>query len=166
MMPRNILQLFLCLLLLCGNIHCRIYAGAETASSVWSAMGPGSQLNICRELLRTAGWKEVLDNKDSVYSIIAPSNDAFLKLGEGRLEELNEPTHLEELKTIFAKHIYTGFLGHDELSASGNTRPSLSGKIYPVTKVGNKWYIGRALVVRDAIIARNGIVYVIDTVLE
>jgi uncharacterized surface protein with fasciclin (FAS1) repeats len=165
-MPRNILQLFLCLLLLCGNIHCRIYAGAETASSVWSAMGPGSQLNICRELLRTAGWNDILDNEDSVYSIIAPSNDAFLKLGEGRLEELNEPNHLEELKTIFAKHIYTGFLGYDELNSTGKTRASMSGKTYPVTRVGNKWYIGKGLVVRNAIIARNGIVYVIDAVLE
>ena len=165
-MPGKIRMLFLFLLLLCSNIQCRIYAGAETEDSVWTAMGPGSQLNICRELLWTAGWRDALDSEDSIYSLIAPNNDAFLKLGEGRLEELNEPAHLDELKAILARHIYTGFLGQDELSASGKTRFSIGGQTYPVTKVGNKWFIGKGLVVKDAIIARNGIVYVVDTVLE
>jgi uncharacterized surface protein with fasciclin (FAS1) repeats len=165
-MPRNIGLLFLCLLAVFGNIHCRIYAGAETASSVWSAMGPGSQLNICRELLRTAGWADLLANKDSVYTLIAPNNDAFLKLGEGRLQELTEPAHQEELRIILSNHIFPGIIGSEVLSTSKQTTLSISKQTYPVQKIGNKWYIGKGMVVKDAIIARNGIVYVIDTVLE
>jgi uncharacterized surface protein with fasciclin (FAS1) repeats len=165
-MPRNIGLLFLCFLAVLGNIHCRIYAGAETASSVWTAMGPGSQLNICRELLRTAGWADLLANKDSVYTLIAPNNDAFLKLGEGRLQELTEPAHQEELRIILSNHIFPGIIGREILSTSKQTTLSISKQTYPVQKIGNKWYIGKGMVVKDAIIARNGIVYVIDRVLE
>ena len=165
-MTRNIGLLFLSFLMIAGNIRCRIYAGAETASSLWSAMGPGSQLNICRELLRAAGWEDILSNKDSIFTIIAPNNDAFLKLGEGRLQELTEPAHVEELKIIFSKHILPGMVGNEELSTARQTTVSLSGKYYPVQKIGKNWYIGNARVVKDAIIARNGIIYIIDAVLE
>jgi uncharacterized surface protein with fasciclin (FAS1) repeats len=165
-MARNIALLFLCLLMTLGHIHCRIYAGAVTASSLWSAMGPGSQLNICRELFRTAGWADILSNKDSIYTMIAPDNDAFLKLGEGRLQELTEPAHLEELKNILSKHILPGIIGNEALNSAKQTTASLSGKIYPVEQIGKNWYIGGAHVVKEPIIARNGIVYVIDKVLD
>jgi uncharacterized surface protein with fasciclin (FAS1) repeats len=165
-MTRNKVLLFLSLLAVAGNIQCRIYAGAETASSLWSAMGPGSQLNICRELLRAAGWQDALSNVDTVYTLLAPNNDAFLKLGAGRLQELTEPAHVEELKIIFKKHILPGMVGNEELSTARQTTISLSGKIYPVQKIGKNWYLGNARVVKDAIIARNGIIYMIDTVLD
>ncbi len=165
-MPRNIALLFLCSILLFINLHCRIYAGAETASSVWTAMGPGSQLNICRELLRAADWEDILSNKDSIYSLVAPTNEAFLKMGAGRLQELTEPAHLEELRFIFSKHIYKGFLGIDEMTASGKTTPSIGGYKFLISGSATKWYIGRAQVLRNAIVASNGIVYVVDDVLE
>lgn len=158
--------LFLFFVMSFSGMHCRIYAGAVTASSVWSAMGPGSQLNICRELLRTAGWADLLANKDSVYTLIAPNNDAFLKLGEGRLQELTEPAHQEELRIILSNHIFPGIIGSEILSSSKQTTLSIGKQTYPVQKIGNKWYIGKGMVVKDAIIARNGIIYVIDTVLE
>ncbi len=57
-------------------------------------------------------------------------------------------------------------VGNEELSTAKQTTISLSGKIYPVQQIDKNWYLGNARVVKDAIIARNGIIYMIDTVLE
>jgi uncharacterized surface protein with fasciclin (FAS1) repeats len=165
-MARKIGIFILSVLLMATLERCKTFAGADPSPSIWSSIASDQQFSIFRELLQSAGWAQKLSDKNSTYSVFAPTNEAFQKLGEARLAELRNPGNRDQLTTVLEKHIFSGSLDKEALIAAKSTPASVGGKVFPVQNIQNKWYVGNAHPIQNPLFARNGIFYVVDAVLD
>ncbi len=165
-MFRKISLFILATLLILVNERCKTFAGADPSASVWSSVATDPKFSTFRDLLQSAGWADKLNDKNATYSIFAPTNQAFDKLGEAKLAELKKPENKDQLAAVLEKHIFTGSLDKESLIAAKTTPPSVAGKAFPVQRINNKWYVGNAHPTQNPLFARNGIFYVVDAVLE
>ena len=98
------------------------------------------------------------------YTLFAPTDAAFAKLPAGELDRLLQPANREQLKTLLMNHVVEGqakadyFTGKNgELTALGGGKLALDGA------AGVK--IGGATVVKPDIMASNGVIHAVDTVI-
>jgi transforming growth factor-beta-induced protein len=97
-------------------------------------------------------------------TVLAPTDEAFAKLPAGTVEELLKPENRNTLRTILRNHIVRGFNDSSAVSKLKSVR-TLAGKSLPVSVADGKVMIGDATVAAADVLARNGIIHVIDTVL-
>ena len=154
------------LLLIYGNERCKTFAGANPSPSVWSSIASDEQFSIFRDFLQATGWHEKLADEKETYTVFAPTNAAFTKLGTAMLNEMNSPDKKEQLNVLMQRHIFKGSLDKEALIAAGKTPPSMNGNEYAVRRINNKWYIGNTHPTQNPLFARNGMFYVVDAVIE
>jgi len=165
-MFRKIFVPLIAFLLIVSNQSCKTFAGADPLETVWSGVANDRQFSILADLLKTTGWAEKLNDKNAKYTLFAPTDEAFQKLGNEKLQELKRPENLATLKSIIEQHIYSGELDKELLTTTGALPPSVNGKTYPVQRKNNRWYIGNAHPTKNPVFARNGIFYVLEDVLQ
>jgi uncharacterized surface protein with fasciclin (FAS1) repeats len=108
--------------------------------------------------VKAAGLIEVLKGEGPL-TVFAPSDDAFARLPKGTVEELLKPEKREELIAILSYHVLKGkiLLGTQSLE-------TLQGQ--PVTiRTAGSFEVNGANVVSSDILASNGVIHVIDSVL-
>ena len=95
------------------------------------------------------------------FTVFAPTDEAFAKLPPGTLESLlKDPP---ALKKILLYHVVSGTnLASDVLASSA--LPTLNGQSLAVTNAGVPRVNDSAIIATD-ILARNGVIHVIDAVL-
>jgi uncharacterized surface protein with fasciclin (FAS1) repeats len=165
-MFRKICLPLMTLLLVVSNHSCKTFAGADPLPTVWSGVANDRQFSVLSELLKTTGWADKLNDKDAKYTLFAPTNEAFQKLGNEKLQELKKPENQAVLLSIIEQHIYAGELDKELLTTTGALPPSVNGKTFPVQRKNNRWYIGNAHPTKNPVFARNGIFYVLEDVLQ
>ena len=156
----------LCVLMIGGIEHCKTFAGANPSPTVWHPIATEEQFTIFRDLLRSTGWADKLADKNTTYTVFAPTNEAFQKLGAQKLQDLNNPANRNAALALVEKHIYTGALDKESLIAAKTTPASVGGKAFPIQRIKNRWFVGNARPTKNPELARNGEFYVIDAVLE
>ncbi|MGA0328075.1 MAG: fasciclin domain-containing protein, partial [Limisphaerales bacterium] len=104
------------------------------------------------------------------FTVLAPTDDAFSKLPEGRLEGLLQPENRQKLASLLKNHIITAQLKSADLKPG--TRKSIAGKELAVTHEAPEdpegspvIKIHSATVTKADIISSNGVIHLIDTVL-
>ncbi|MDQ8043003.1 MAG: fasciclin domain-containing protein [Solirubrobacteraceae bacterium] len=101
------------------------------------------------------------------YTLFAPNNDGFAKLGT-MLDTLLQPSSQDQLANILKFHIVKGRYGTKDLK-DGELLTTLQGTRLRVDKKGDQVYVGnsqgKAHVVDSDIDATNGVINVVDTVL-
>jgi transforming growth factor-beta-induced protein len=97
-------------------------------------------------------------------TILAPTDEAFAKLPAGTVESLLKPENKATLRRILLNHIIRGSVDSTAVSKLTSAR-TLAGTRLPVKAADGKVMIGDATVTAADVIARNGIIHVIDTVL-
>jgi transforming growth factor-beta-induced protein len=97
-------------------------------------------------------------------TVLAPTDEAFAKLPAGTVEDLLKPENRNTLRTILRNHIVRDFNDSSAVSKLKSVR-TLAGKSLPVSVADGKVMIGDATVAVADVLARNGIIHVIDTVL-
>lgn len=102
-------------------------------------------------------------NGTGPFTVFAPTNDAFKKLGEKRLDELKKPKNRDELSTLLIYHVVPGKYVAKNLRS--RTAPSINGKRIDIQVEGNEIKVNNAKVVKTDIIGPNGVLHEIDTVL-
>ncbi|MDO9354521.1 MAG: fasciclin domain-containing protein [Solirubrobacteraceae bacterium] len=116
--------------------------------------------------LNAAGLAGTLGN-DGPYTVFAPNNDGFAKLGT-RLDTLLQPASKAELVNILSFHIVKGEYKAKDLK-NGKLLTTLQGTRVRVTKKDNAVMLGnsnvKGQVVSSDLIGGNGVIHVIDTVL-
>lgn len=116
--------------------------------------------------LGAAGLTATL-GQNGPYTVFAPNNDGFAKLGT-RLDTLLQPASKAELVNILSFHVVSGDYRLKDLK-DGTLLTSLQGTRLRVSKkgdtitIGNK--LGDARIVSTNVDAGNGVIHVIDTVL-
>lgn len=98
------------------------------------------------------------------FTVFAPTDAAFKKLGTDQVQALLEPAQRDQLKKILTYHVVPGALTVAELT-DGQKLKTVAGETLVVKVDGDKVTVGGATVVKPDIEASNGIVHVIDGVL-
>lgn len=101
------------------------------------------------------------------YTVFAPNNDAFAKLGS-QLDTLLQPDAKSTLANVLKFHVVSGELKVKDLD-DGDLLTTLQGTRIRIAKKGNTVTVGnglgKATIVSADTDASNGVVHLVDTVL-
>lgn len=113
-------------------------------------------------LVNKAQLKDLF-NGTGPFTVFAPTDEAFKKLGQEKLDELTKPENRDELSTILIYHVIPG----KYLSKNLRTKeaPSINGKSISIVVENGEIRVNNAKVVKTDIIGPNGVIDEIDTVL-
>ena len=113
--------------------------------------------------LNSSGAKEVLSGEGE-FTVFVPTNDAFAKIPEAKINELlNEPNQTK-LKALLSYHIVPGKWMAANLGSSP-TRTSFTGEELVFTDSNGLRVNGASIQARN-LEATNGVVHALDTVLN
>jgi uncharacterized surface protein with fasciclin (FAS1) repeats len=98
------------------------------------------------------------------FTVFAPTNAAFEKLGDEQVQSLLEPENRDQLTKVLTYHVVPGTLTAADLS-DGQTLETVAGETLTVKVDGGTVMVDDASVVQPDVEASNGVVHVIDGVL-
>lgn len=98
------------------------------------------------------------------FTVFAPTNAAFDKLPAGTVETLLMPENKDQLVAVLTYHVIPGAVTSDQLAGQRNNVATVQGQ--PVHVDGrNGVRVNNAHVTQADIMASNGVIHRIDTVL-
>lgn len=112
--------------------------------------------------VKAAGLAETLSG-EGPFTIFAPTNAAFEKLPEGTVATLLKPENKEKLVEILTYHVVPGKV----MAADVKTMmaPTVNGTEASVKVTDDGVMIDNAKVINTDIVATNGVIHVIDSVI-
>ena len=145
-------------------------ASAQQQNVVEIAAG-NDQFSTLVQAVKAADLAETLSG-EGPFTVLAPTNAAFEKLPQGTLEDLLKPENKEKLAGILKLHVIEGKVTADQvMEMDGKACPTAcpEGTTLQVMTSGGqvKFDSGEttATVVKPDVMASNGVIHAIDTVL-
>ena len=136
---------------------------AATKNLVETAKSAG-QFNTLLKAATEAGLADTLAADGADLTVFAPTDEAFAKLPEGALNDLLQDK--EALKAVLLYHVVKGKVTSDAVvGLDGKRVDTLSGKKVRVSVKDGTVMLNKAKVVKADVMASNGVIHVIDTVL-
>jgi len=111
--------------------------------------------------IEAAGLAETLSG-EGPFTVFAPTNDAFAALPEEELNALLEDP--EALSNILLYHVVEGEVTADQV-VTLDAATTLQGSDVPISVEGDTVTVGEATVIQPDVMASNGVIHAIDTVL-
>jgi uncharacterized surface protein with fasciclin (FAS1) repeats len=130
------------------------------ANIVETAVNAGKFKNLV-QAAEAAQILDVLKGKE-IFTLFAPSDEAFAKLPEGTLDALLQD--IPKLKKILTYHVAYGDVRSDDLVQIEEAE-TLEGSVVAIESQNGKVKVNDATVVQTDILADNGVIHVIDSVL-
>lgn len=113
--------------------------------------------------VKAAGLVETLSG-EGPFTVFAPTNAAFEKLGKETIEAVLKDK--EKLTKILLAHVVKGKVTAEQaVGLDGKMAKTAGGAELPIKVTDGKVTIGKATVVKTDIMASNGVIHVIDTVI-
>lgn len=134
-------------------------ASAKTTMSIY-ATAQEAGFTTLAAAVKAAGLEEVLSN-DGPFTVFAPTDAAFAKLPEGTVEKLL--ANPEQLKQILLYHVASGKVASADV-VKLTSAMTLNGQNVAID-ARNGVMINDAMVIAADVMADNGIIHAIDTVL-
>jgi uncharacterized surface protein with fasciclin (FAS1) repeats len=139
-----------------------VAAQAQSQDIVETAVAAGSFKTLAK-LLGDAGLVETLKGPGP-FTVFAPTDEAFAKLPAGTLEALAKDK--AKLKSILLYHVVAGkVMAADALKLAGKGAKTVEGQEAKISVMGNTPMINNAHIVKTDILAKNGVIHVIDAVI-
>ena len=113
--------------------------------------------------LKAAGLVETLKGAGP-FTVFAPTDEAFAKLPAGTVENLLKPENKDKLKAVLTYHVVAGKVTASDVAKLKSAK-TVQGSEAKVSMSGGKVMIDNATVVKTDIMAKNGVIHVIDTVI-
>ncbi len=131
---------------------------------VETAVAAGSFNTLAQALVAT-GLIDTLSSSDDTFTVFAPTDDAFAKLPEGTLDALLADP--DTLSDILLYHVISGSAidATTAISLAGQSATMANGDDVAISLDEGSLRINDATVTATDIIASNGVIHVIDTVL-
>ncbi|KAI9851207.1 MAG: hypothetical protein M1838_004219 [Thelocarpon superellum] len=107
-----------------------------------------------------AGLNDTLDTEENV-TIFAPNNDAFARVGSG-LENMT----VEELTKVLGYHVINGTVNFSTMLNNNTVLVSSTGLNLTIYSGSNSQYVNNAQLLQKDIILSNGVMHIIDNVLD
>ncbi len=135
---------------------------AESQDIVDVAVANGS-FNTLAAALKAGGLIDVLKG-DGPFTVFAPTDEAFVKLPEGTVENLLKPENIEQLKAVLTYHVVSGkVMAADVVKLDSAT--TVNGADVAISVQQQSVKVNTATVVAADVMATNGVIHVIDTVI-
>lgn len=112
---------------------------------------------------QAAGLADALKGEGPL-TVFAPTDEAFAKLPAGTVENLLKPENREKLVAILSYHVVPAKATAKDVAGMSEVA-TLSGKTLSISTHEGKVKVGQAQVVQADVMASNGVIHVIDTVL-
>lgn len=137
-------------------------AAAASAKTVVDIAAGSPDHTTLVAAVKAAGLAETLSGKGP-FTVFAPTNAAFAKLPAGTVEDLLKPENKQKLTAILTYHVVPSKVAAADVKTGA--APSVNGKDLALRSGNGKVTVNGANVVAADLMADNGVVHVIDTVL-
>jgi len=118
--------------------------------------------------VKAAGLAETLSGAGT-FTVFAPNNAAFGKLPEGTIPSLLKPENKDQLTKILLRHVLPVQIKASEIPQGTTKVKTVGGEEIEITNTGRGVSIrtsdGIANVIAADVLASNGVVHVLDTVI-
>jgi uncharacterized surface protein with fasciclin (FAS1) repeats len=135
-------------------------AGAGQNSDIVGTAKSAGSFNTLVAAIEAAGLTQTLQGKGP-FTVFAPTDEAFAKLPPGTVDAL--PNDKAKLSRILTYHVVSG-----EVMAK-NVKPgkvtTVEGEKINITRSASGVKVNNANVIQTDVVASNGVIHVIDTVL-
>ena len=128
-----------------------------------TAVGAGSFTTLVAAV-QAAGLVDTLKG-DGPFTVFAPTDEAFAKLPAGTVESLLKPENKDKLVQILTYHVVPGEVTSAALAGKQLSVATVEGSEVAVNGMGSGVTVDGANVVSADIMASNGVIHVIDTVI-
>jgi uncharacterized surface protein with fasciclin (FAS1) repeats len=98
------------------------------------------------------------------FTVFAPTDEAFAKLPAGALDNLLKPENKEKLKAVLLYHVVSGKVPAAKVMKMKSAK-TVNGQEVTIMANDGKVMVNDATVVKADVMASNGVIHVIDTVL-
>lgn len=112
---------------------------------------------------KAAGLADALSSSGP-FTVFAPTDEAFAKLGQGTINDLLKPENKQKLVSILTYHVVKGELPASKV-VSSNDATTLNGQRIDFSAKDGAVYVDKARVVATDVDASNGVIHVIDSVI-
>jgi uncharacterized surface protein with fasciclin (FAS1) repeats len=137
-------------------------SSASAGKDIVAVAAGAGNFNTLVAAVKAAGLVETLQSPGP-FTVFAPTDEAFAKLPAGTVESLLKPENKAQLAAILTYHVVPGkVMAADVKTMEAGTA---NGKKLPITVSGGKVKAGAANVVATDVLASNGVIHVIDTVI-
>lgn len=147
-------------LLTAGVATAGTYGKDKGKDIVQVAVGAGTFTTLAAAL-QAAGLVEALQG-EGPFTVFAPTDDAFAKLPAGTVEALLKD--VPKLKEILLYHVVSGKVTAQQV-ASLSKATTLQGSDVAISVTGNGVSVNNARVLTTDVMASNGVIHIIDTVI-
>jgi uncharacterized surface protein with fasciclin (FAS1) repeats len=137
-------------------------AHAADADIVDTAVANGNFTTLAAAL-EAAGLVDTLKG-EGPFTVFAPTDDAFAKLPEGTIATLLEPANKDQLTAILTYHVVPGEVTAAQVAGTTEAE-TVNGKMLTIDASGGTVMVNNATVTTADVMATNGVIHVIDTVL-
>ncbi|KAF7775169.1 hypothetical protein PCIT_a1295 [Pseudoalteromonas citrea] len=128
------------------------------------AKGAGSFTTLVATLEATGLDKTLADNSQK-YTVFAPTDAAFEALGQDTIDALLADT--DKLSSILTYHVLSGEVNAETaLTLAGSLAPTVNGDNIALSLDADTLLVNKSSVITTDIQASNGIIHVIDAVLQ
>lgn len=136
---------------------------AEAADLVDTAVSAGNFSTLVAAL-KAADLVTTLKGKGP-FTVFAPTDDAFKKLPAGELDSLLKPENKSKLAKILTYHVISKKVTAADLAGKMLEEKTVEGSKLKIDAKGMSVKVDNATVETADVIADNGVIHVIDTVL-
>ncbi|MEL6605065.1 MAG: fasciclin domain-containing protein [Cyanobacteria bacterium J06614_10] len=134
-----------------------------TGESIVDVAASNGSFDTLIAAVQAAGLEQTL-SEEGPFTVFAPTDEAFAALPEGTVEKLTKPENQAALEQILAYHVVAGAVASTEIEPGAISTVEGSDvevAVDPTGVVVN----GEATVVQPDVMAENGVIHVVDTVL-
>ena len=145
---------------------CLSFTAASAANIVETAQGAGS-FGTLLAAAQAAGLADALATGENL-TVFAPTDEAFAKLPSGTVENLLKPENKDQLAAILMYHVLPRKLASNQMLSGPfhvRTLKASGDRTLAIAKGAGGVTIDDANVVKADIMADNGIIHVIDSVM-
>jgi uncharacterized surface protein with fasciclin (FAS1) repeats len=121
------------------------------------------QFKTLAAALKAGGLVETLKG-EGPFTVFAPTDEAFAKLPDGTIDELLKPENKDKLVAILTYHVVPASATSSDV-ANMKSAKTVNGKEVRLQARDGKVMVNNANVIKADIMASNGVIHVIDTVL-
>ncbi len=138
-------------------------AAAQQKKSIVDTAIEAGQFETLVTALDAAGLVETLEG-EGPFTVFAPTDEAFAKLPEGTLEDLLEPANRDRLKAILTYHVVPGAVTAEQVMGLSEAE-TVNGQPLRIAVDGDTVEVENATVVTADVMASNGVIHVVDSVI-
>merc|ERR1712136_174013 len=140
--------------------------GSSSLKTIAGTAAATPALSTLLTAVKAAGLAPTLDGKGD-FTVFAPTNDAFDKLG-GKVSLLLQPMNKDMLSAILVRHVLPTRIMAGDIQRGTTKVKTVGGEEIEVINNGRgvsiKSSAGTARVIKTDIMTSNGVVHLVDTV--